>query len=90
MLTARLGCRAGIPLALVAMALASQTNFSNWNAVKALKPGADVRIAAGSRTVRGTVDRITHDPLVVTSGKSQEMFNRQRYRRFLPGSRGIA
>src|SRR5580700_577420 len=52
--------------ALVATALAGQTNLANWNTVKALKPGTDVRIAAGPRTVRGIVDRITDDTMVVT------------------------
>lgn len=57
--------------------MAAQTNVTNWNTVKALTTGTDVRITAGSRTVRGKIDRITDDTLVVTSGKGQEMFTQQ-------------
>ena len=54
--------------------VAAQTNATNWNTVKALTTGTDVQIAASSRTVRGKIDRVTDDTLVVTSGKGQEMF----------------
>jgi len=65
-------------LGLMATTLAGQTNFANWNTVKALAAGTEVRVTAGTRTVRGTVDRVTDDTLVVTSGKRQEMFDRQQ------------
>ena len=61
--------------------MAAQTNVTNWNTVKALTTGTDVRITAGSRTVRGKIDRITDDTLVVTSGKGQEMFTQQEITR---------
>lgn len=77
MLTVESVCRAGAMLSLMATTLAAQTNLASWNTVKALTAGTEVRISAGSRMVRGTVDRVTEDTLVVTSGKSQEMFDRQ-------------
>jgi hypothetical protein len=70
--------RVGTLLALVTTTLAAQTSLTNWNTVKALTVGTEVRITAGSRTVRGTIDRITDDTLVMTSGKIQEMFDRQQ------------
>ena len=61
--------------------MAAQTNVTNWNTVKALTTGTDVRITAGSRTVSGKIDRITDDNLVVASGKGQEMFTQQEVTR---------
>ena len=40
--------------------------------------GAQVRITAGSRSVRGEIERTTDDIFVVASGKGQEMFDRQQ------------
>jgi hypothetical protein len=51
---------------------------ADWNAVKTLTAGTEVRITAGSRTVRGAIDRITDDTLAITAGKGQEMFDRQQ------------
>ncbi len=70
--------RLGVLLALMATTLAAQTNVADWNTVKALTTGTQVRITVGSRTVRGEIDRTTDDALVVTSGKGQEMFDRQQ------------
>jgi hypothetical protein len=66
-------CRTATVLVLMAALVAAQTN-ANWNTVKALTAGTDVRIAASSRTVRGKIDQVTDDTLVITSGKGQEMF----------------
>jgi len=51
---------------------------ADWNAVKTLTAGTEVRITAGSHTVRGAIDRITDDTLAITAGKGQEMFDRQQ------------
>jgi hypothetical protein len=67
-------CRTAAALVLMAATVAAQTNATNWSTVKALPTGTDVQIAASSRTVRGKIDRVTDDTLVVTSGKGQEMF----------------
>ncbi len=64
-------------LVVMASAVVAQTNATTWNTVKALTAGTDVRITTGSRTVRGKLDRVTDDTLVVTSGKGQEMFTQQ-------------
>jgi preprotein translocase subunit YajC len=67
-------CRTAAALVLMAAMVAAQTHAKDWNTVKALAPGTEVQIMAGSRTVRGKIDRVTDDTLVVTSGKGQEMF----------------
>ncbi len=70
--------RLSIVLAVVATTLGAQTNVADWNTIKALTTGTQVRITAGSRSVRGEIERTTDDILVVTSGKGQEMFDRQQ------------
>jgi hypothetical protein len=65
-------------LALTAATVAAQPNLTDWNIVKALAVGTDVRITSGTRTVTGTIDRITDDTLAITAGKGQEMFDRQQ------------
>ncbi|MBZ5636846.1 MAG: hypothetical protein LAO55_27295 [Acidobacteriia bacterium] len=74
---AHFACRLGAGLALLTTTMAAQTNVADWNTVKALTTGTQVRITAGSRTVRGEIERTTDDVLVVTTGKGQEMFDRQ-------------
>jgi hypothetical protein len=64
-------------LALIATTLAAQTNVADWNTVRALTTGTQVRITIGSRSVRSEIDQATDGALVVTSGKGQEMFDRQ-------------
>jgi len=61
----------------------AQTKFTDWNTVKALATGANVRITTGSRTVRGSILRVTDDALVLGTGKSQEMFPQQEVKRVL-------
>jgi len=70
-------CRTVAALVLMAAIVAAQTNPTSWNTVKALSPGTEVQIAGSSRTVRGKIDRVTDDTLVVTSGKGQETFTQQ-------------
>jgi preprotein translocase subunit YajC len=72
----------------MAASAAAQTNATAWNTVKALPAGTEVRIAAGSHTVRGKIDRITDDTLVVTSGDGQEMFAQQEVTRVSVGKQG--
>jgi hypothetical protein len=55
----------------------AQSNATDWNSVKGLATGADVRITAGSRTVHGKVIRVSDEDIVLALGKSQEMFPRQ-------------
>ena len=81
-------CRLGALLALVATTAVAQTNVTDWNTVKALTTGTEVRITAGSRTVSGKIDRITDDTLVVTSGKGPEMFTQQEVTRVSVGKQG--
>jgi hypothetical protein len=71
-------CRLGLLLAVLSPTLVAQTNVADWNAVKALTVGTEVRITSGSRSIRGEIERTTDDVLVVTSRKGQEMFERQQ------------
>jgi hypothetical protein len=64
-----------------AHAAAAQSPAQNWNNVKALAVGINVRVLAGSRTVIGQVQSATDDSLAVNSGKGQEMFARQEVMR---------
>jgi hypothetical protein len=66
----------------------AQKNAGDWNTVKALTTGTEVRITTGSRTVSGKVDRITDDTLVMTSGKGSEIFNQQDVTRVSVGKQG--
>ena len=66
---------------LLASTVAAQTNTSNWNTVKALRAGTDVRIRTGSRSVVGRIDRSSDDTLVVTSESRQEVFKPQEVAR---------
>ena len=74
-------CRFAAVFALMAATVAAQTNATNWNIVKALTLGSDVRVAAGPHAVSGKIQRITDDTVVVTSGKGQEMFTQQEVTR---------
>jgi hypothetical protein len=78
MLRCRFAFLFGALLALLATAMAAQTSVANWDTVRALTNGTQVRITADSRTVRGKIDRITDDALMVTSGKGPETFDRQQ------------
>jgi hypothetical protein len=56
----------------------SAQSTSNWNDVKALSFGTQVRITAGSQTVTGRYQSANDETVVLTSGKGQEMFARQQ------------
>jgi hypothetical protein len=57
--------------------LGAQPTRADWNALKALTAGTQVRIRNGSSTVDGKLDRTTDDVIVVTSRKGQETFERR-------------
>jgi hypothetical protein len=67
--------------AFLAATMVAQPNLGDWNNVKALATGTDVRATTGSRTVHGKILRSTDDSLVLAFGKSQEMFTRQEITR---------
>lgn len=68
-------------LALTLATATAQTTAATWDSVKALQAGTEVRIAAGPRTVRGKIDRVSDDALALTSAKGQEMFTQQEVSR---------
>jgi hypothetical protein len=53
-----------ILLALVALPCSAQ----DWNAVRNLRPGTEIRVSTTSRTVRGRVDSVTDSALTFKSG----------------------
>src|SRR5579864_4227302 len=71
-------CRITAVLLLLAATAAAQSNASNWNTVKALMTGTDVRILNGSRNVSGKIEGVTDETIVVNSGKGQETFDWQQ------------
>ena len=78
MITPGLVSRLGALIGILAATTAAQTSAANWNSVKTLTAGTQVRVTAGARAVHGQIDRITDDALVETSGKGQETFERQQ------------
>lgn len=69
--------RAVAVLLVFALTAAAQTPAQNWNNVKALAAGTEVRIVVGTRTVTGKIQSFTDDSLTINSGTGQEMFARQ-------------
>lgn len=49
--------------------------------MKSLKGGTEVRVAAVSRDVRGQLQSVSDDVIVINSGKGQEMLTRQEVTR---------
>ena len=61
---------ARIALALAALCLPALSQSGNWEAVKALPPGTEIRIAPkGPGNVKGKVETVTEDSILVQSGK---------------------
>ena len=73
--------RAVAVLLVFTLAAAAQSPAQNWNNIKALSAGTFVRISVVSRTVRGQVQEVTDESLVVDSGKGKERFTRQEVMR---------
>jgi hypothetical protein len=88
MITTQFVCRLGALLALLATTAVAQKKAGDWNTVKAISTGTDVRVTTGSRTVSGTIDRITDETLTMTSGKGSEMFSQQDVARVSVGKKG--
>ena len=74
-------------LLVFAIAAAAQSPGQDWSSVKALAPGTDVRVTA-ARTVRGTLQSVTDDSLIVNSGKGLETLARQEIARVSVKERG--
>jgi len=66
---------------LATLMAAAQFPAQNWDTVKALTTGTEVRIVTSSHAIHGEMIRATDDTLVVTSGKGQEMFTHQEVTR---------
>ena len=63
-----------IALALAALCLpAFSQSTTNWEAVKALAPGTEIRIAPkGPGDVKGKVETVTEDSILLQSGKRKQ------------------
>ena len=62
------------------IAAAAQSPPQDWDVVKALRPGAEVRVTA-ARPIRGTDQSATDDSFIVNSRKGPERFARQEISR---------
>ena len=76
---AKLVCRA-LPAFLVsAFALVAQPPAGNWSNARALTPGTEVRVeVAGQPAIRGRLENVTGDSVVLTTAKNQQTFARQQ------------
>lgn len=66
---------------LVAAGTLAAQSTADWNNVKALPSGTQVRIKAGSQTVTGLFQSATEESVVLTSAKGQETFAREQIMR---------
>jgi len=81
--------RAAAALVLAACTLPAQST-ANWNAVKALAPGAQIRMEAAPRTMTGQIRSATDDAIVLLSGAGEETVMRSQVTRIAvkkPGHR---
>jgi hypothetical protein len=76
-------------LLLAAVTAAAQTPAPDWNSVKNLAPGTEIRVErAGGPSVRGRLRSASDETLVVDSGKGEEMLPRQQVARLAVRGRG--
>jgi len=72
-------CRALAPFLFAAFALAGQSPVGNWNNVRTLAPGTEVRLeVSGQSATHGRLDLVTDDSVMLTTAKSQQTFPRQQ------------
>jgi hypothetical protein len=79
--------RSIVVLLVFAIAAAAQSSAQDWNVVKALAPGTEVRVTS-ARDVRGTLQSASDDSLIVNSGKGLETITRQEIVRVSLRKRG--
>jgi hypothetical protein len=75
--------RGVLAAALTATAVAQPAKpIANWANLDQLVPGSEIRVTlASGRTLRGFVQRVTPDSLVINATASQEALSRQEIRR---------
>jgi hypothetical protein len=69
--------RAVAVLLVLALAAAAQSAPQNWNNVKAITAGTEVRVNVGTRRVTGQFQSAMDDALVINSRTGQETLTRQ-------------
>ena len=69
--------RAILVIPFLSLVAAGQAPTSNWDTVRALAPGIQVRIAAGkSKPVRGKLESVSDSNLIVSNATGVESFQR--------------
>ena len=69
-------------LAVFTASAAAQSPVGSWTSVNQLVPGTQVRVSLGTgKTVRGSVQAVTGDSLVIRTDKAQETLSRAQVRR---------
>jgi hypothetical protein len=69
-------------LVISALTAAAQSPLQDWNQVKALAPGTEIRVErTGGPSVRGQLRSASDETLVVGSGKGEEMLPRPQVAR---------
>lgn len=64
-------------LPILALALAAQSPSTNWDNVRALSSGTEIRIMlSASRSVRGHIQSVTNESLEVNSASGRQTFPR--------------
>jgi hypothetical protein len=62
---------------LLSLAAAGQVPTSNWENVRMIAAGTEVRIAAGnSKTIRGKLENVTDSNVIVTDATGKQSFQR--------------
>jgi len=68
-------------LPVLSLMAAGQAPISNWDSVKTVAPGTEVRVTSGnSKPVRGKLDNVTDNNLVISPGTGPQSFPRPEIR----------
>ena len=69
--------RTVLAIPLLSLAAAGQAPRSNWEGVKVLAPGSEIRVAAGSsKPVQGKLESVTDSNLILSNATGVESFQR--------------
>jgi len=69
--------RVVVPVLILSVTAAAQSPPSNWDSVRMIAPGTEVRVAAGTAAaVRGRLESVSDNALIVTNASGTESFQR--------------
>jgi len=81
MLKAEYVSRPFVLMLMLSVTAAGQASASNWDSVRMIAPGTQVRVAAGSAApVRGTLESVSDSALIVTSAAGTASYQRPEVR----------